>query len=68
MKILVSGDFAKLIKSLENLSLDEKLAPFAEKTLAVSLSDKAEANARNVIGNGPARFFLRKCFLPACAK
>lgn len=42
-----------MIKSLENLSLDEKLAPFAEKTLAVSLSDKAEANARNVIGNGP---------------
>ena len=53
MKILVSGYFFKLIKSLENLSLDEKLAPFAEKTLAVSLSDKAEANARNVIGNGP---------------
>ena len=31
MKILVSGDLANLIKSLENLSLDDRLLPFNMK-------------------------------------
>ena len=53
MKILISANIAEALQELEQLDFTAEIPSFAEKTLKVSLADKAEENARNVIGNGP---------------
>lgn len=52
MKILITVNMRNLMDTTAKMALDEQLPDFAAKTLAVSLRDKAETNARTMIENG----------------
>lgn len=52
MKILITVDMRNCLDATAKMALEGQLPEFAAKTLAVSLRDKAESNARKVIGNG----------------
>ena len=52
MKIYISCDISDLLSAEAKMALEQRLPEFAAKTLAAALRDKAENNARNIIGNG----------------
>ena len=52
MKILITADMRDWLAATAKMALERQLPDFAAKTLAVSLRDRAESNARKVIGNG----------------
>lgn len=52
MKICFSVDLRDLLDAEAKMALESRLPEFAAKTLAVSMRDRAESNARSRIGNG----------------
>lgn len=52
MKIRFSVDLRELLDAEAKMALESRLPEFAAKTLAVSMRDRAESNARSKIGNG----------------
>lgn len=52
MRIYLSADIRDFLSASAKMHLENRLAEFIAKTLAVSMRDLAENGARRVIGNG----------------